>query len=436
MRQWLTIMSLLILTFAAGAQNKVLEKSSKKAPEWLNTAVENYLVVTVTAPSMAEAQTKAMSEVTERIIQSVASHVSVASTNEMSEENINGQIDSKDTYKRVAKMKSANLPFLQGIAFNKIEAIYWLKLQDKATKKEYYEYSIKYPFSTVEQNELQKQFEALDAEKVAQYNVLEQNIHTLESVEEIQEAITQLDALIEYFFDDVRLIQAKGLKNRYLQLYDALSVTGTFIEEGTYRCQVLLDGNPIKTSTTPKVTSNCAGQLNVRPSDGLFIITYDATDCLPEEENYLNILFRIHGKKLEHKAYLKEAGGAGTSVFSVIPEGKLILTTDSIITEERKIINIHIRLTLNNRGGTSFGLKAIELEVPELTTPLIFDNINAVYTTKGVIQVQALTEGSFTLKQQKKSTLSFVQGAITLVNPHTGNVERKRLSLPYVTNWE
>ena len=145
MRQWLTIMSLLILTFAAGAQNKVLEKSSKKAPEWLNTAVENYLVVTVTAPSMAEAQTKAMSEVTERIIQSVASHVSVASTNEMSEENINGQIDSKDTYKRVAKMKSANLPFLQGIAFNKIEAIYWLKLQDKATKKEYYEYSIKYP---------------------------------------------------------------------------------------------------------------------------------------------------------------------------------------------------------------------------------------------------------------------------------------------------
>ena len=429
-------MCALLLAVGVAAQTKVIDKSAKKAPEWLNTAVDDYLIVTVTAQSLADAQTKALAEVTERIIQSVASNVTVSARNEMSEVNTNGSIDSKDAYTRISKMKSANLPFLKGISSTKVEDVYWLKLQDKSTKKEYYEYSVKYPFSRVEQAGLVKQFEELDAEKVAQYEALEQKINEIESVEEIGSCIAQLDALIEYFFDEVRLTQAKGLQKRYRQLYDALTVTGTFVEEGTYRCQVLLEGNPVKVSVRPKVTSNCAGQLSVRPSEGAFIITYDAIDCLPEEENFLDILFRIGGKKLEHKAFLTEAGGAGTATFSVVPEGKLILTADSVDAARRKLYNINIRLTLNNRGGTPFGLKAIELHVPEISAPIVFDDIDGVYKTKGVLQIRALAEGDFTVREKKNSAFSFVEGSVTFVNPQTGAVERKRLSLPYVTNWE
>lgn len=429
-------MCALLLAVGVAAQTKVIDKSAKKAPEWLNTAVDDYLIVTVTAQSLADAQTKALAEVTERIIQSVASNVTVSARNEMSEVNTNGSIDSKDAYTRISKMKSANLPFLKGISSTKVEDVYWLKLQDKSTKKEYYEYSVKYPFSRAEQAGLVKQFEELDAEKVAQYEALEQKINEIESVEEIGSCIAQLDALIEYFFDEVRLTQAKGLQKRYRQLYDALTVTGTFVEEGTYRCQVLLEGNPVKVSVRPKVTSNCAGQLSVRPSEGAFIITYDAIDCLPEEENFLDILFRIGGKKLEHKAFLTEAGGAGTATFSVVPEGKLILTADSVDAARRKLYNINIRLTLNNRGGTPFGLKAIELHVPEISAPIVFDDIDGVYKTKGVLQIRALAEGDFTVREKKNSAFSFVEGSVTFVNPQTGAVERKRLSLPYVTNWE
>lgn len=436
MKRLTILMCALLLAVGVAAQTKVIDKSAKKAPEWLNTAVDDYLIVTVTAQSLADAQTKALAEVTERIIQSVASNVTVSARNEMSEVNTNGSIDSKDAYTRISKMKSANLPFLKGISSTKVEDVYWLKLQDKSTKKEYYEYSVKYPFSRVEQAGLVKQFEELDAEKVAQYEALEQKINEIESVEEIGSCIAQLDALIEYFFDEVRLTQAKGLQKRYRQLYDALTVTGTFVEEGTYRCQVLLEGNPVKVSVRPKVTSNCAGQLSVRPSEGAFIITYDAIDCLPEEENFLDILFRIGGKKLEHKAFLTEAGGAGTATFSVVPEGKLILTADSVDAARRKLYNINIRLTLNNRGGTPFGLKAIELHVPEISAPIVFDDIDGVYKTKGVLQIRALAEGDFTVREKKNSAFSFVEGSVTFVNPQTGAVERKRLSLPYVTNWE
>lgn len=426
-----------LVALCVGAQTKVTERSAKKVPDWLNTAVDDYLVVTVTAESLADAQTKVMNEITERIIQAVASNVTVHSTSQSSEVNVNGNIDSREAFSRVSSIRSANLPFLKGISQGKIEEIYWQKEQDKATKKEQYVYSVKYPFSQAEQRKLVAEFEALDAEKVARYKELEQKINEIESVTEIAQGITELNTLVEYFFDEVRLSQAKGLLSRYQKLYDALSVTGTFLEDGKYQCQVLLDGNPVRVPVSPKVTSNCAAQLSVLPSEGAFIISYDAIDCLPEEENFLNIQFVIEGKRLAHKAFLNEAGGAAAgATFSVVPEGKLILTADSVVAAQRKIFNINIRLTLNNRGGTPFGLKALELHVPELSAPIVFDDIDAVYKTKGVLQVRALAEGEFTALEKKKSAFSFVQGSVTLVNPQTGAVERIKLSLPYVSNWE
>ena len=43
-----------LLAAGVAAQTKVVERSAKKVPGWLNTAVEDYLVVSVTAGSLAE----------------------------------------------------------------------------------------------------------------------------------------------------------------------------------------------------------------------------------------------------------------------------------------------------------------------------------------------------------------------------------------------
>ena len=126
----------------------------------------------------------------------------------------------------------------------------------------------------MEQRKLTAEFEALDAGQVARYEALEQKIGAIESADEISRAITELNTLSEYFFDDVRLSRVKGLTARYRQLYDALTLTGTFLESGKYQCQLLLDGNPIKVAAKPKVTSNCASQISVRPANGMFVITY------------------------------------------------------------------------------------------------------------------------------------------------------------------
>lgn len=437
MKRLITLACMMLAIVTIHAQNKVVESSAKKVPAWLGTAVEGKLVVSVTAPTLAQAQVKAMNEVTERIILSVASNVSVTQRNVASETMTNDGVESRDEYNRIAKMKSANLPFLKGISQAKVEEVYWRRMRDKQTKKEFYEYSVLYPYSRAEQRTLQSQFEKIDAEKVAQYQALENGIDDIADVADIKAAITQLAALKEYFFDDVRVKQVEGLMLRYRQLYDALAITGRFTDDNTYLVQVLLKGKPVRVAKVPTVKSNCAGQISIEPQDGAFLISFDATDCLPEEENFLDIQLRIENKKLQQRAIIGVDADATINIAqAIVPEGKIILTANAVNKQDRTLTDINIRMTLNNRQGITFGLKSIELEVPELTAPLVFDDIDAIFGSKGIIQVKALAEGTMKARTTKKSRFAFVKGTITVVNPTTNGVERIKVSLPYTTNWE
>lgn len=439
MKRITSVLCLLIAVCCmALAQNKVVERSAKKAPEWLNVANDGALVVTVTANSLADAQVKAMAEVTERIILSVASNVSVSQRSQSSEVVENDNVDSRDEFTRLSKIKSANLPFLKGISPNKIAGMYWQRMRDKSTGKEFYEYSVLYPYSRREQRTLQAEFEALDSEMTSKYEALEQKIDNIEAVEDIKAATTELEALKAYFFDDVRLQQVEGLKKRYRQLYDALTLTGQFTKRGQYVCQLLLKGSPVKVSTVPTVKSNCAGQLSVRPTtDGTFVITYDDSDCIEDEENFINIQLRLDGKRLDHKVLLAQPGsGFGSDKFSLAPEGKVVLNAAMVDAGERVVSDITVRLTVNNRNGSKFAVKSLELNVPDLSVPLVFDNADAVYSTKGVIQIKMLAEGDCSLRTTKKNDFGFVTGTLTVVNPDTGAIEPIKVALPYTTNWE
>ncbi len=421
------------MAIGMAAQTKVIDKSAKKAPDWVNGAVDGYLVVTVEASTLADAQQKSIQLVTERIIQSVATSVSVSQNSEMSSVSSDGSVEENEAFRQVSKMKSANLPFLKGISPAKIEDIYWIKVQDKATKREHYEYSVKYPYTKAEQRQLEQEFEKLDAEKVAELETLKKKINSLGSIEEIKSSILQLNTLKEYFFDDVRQSQVDGLIAQYKDLYSAIAISGSLVEEGKLECQMLLNGRPVRVATVPKVTSNCASQIKTRQAGDKFTITYDAVDCLPEEENFITVVFRIHGKRNDSK-FLVSPASADDGNFLVVPEGRVILSAETVSEDGGKLRNIGVNLTLNNRGGQPFVLQSLELQVPELATPVVIDELEDEYTTKGIIQVKLLTEGEFALKE-KTSSLQFVQGALTVVNKKTKEAKRIRLSLPYAVKW-
>ena len=305
MKRLTTMICLALLALCTFAETKVIEKSAKKAPEWLYSAADGFIVVTVEASNLGEAQQRALQLVTERIILSVATSVSVNQNNEITSESTDGSVTEKESYKQVTRMKSANLPFLKGISSSRIKDIYWIKLQDKATKAEHYEYSVKYPYSKTEQLQLVDEFERLDASKDQEYETLKNNIDNIESVEQIKQSILQLNSLKEYFFDNVRLSQVDALTEQYKALYSSITLSGTLVEDGKYEIQMLLDGKPVKVATVPKVTSNCASEIRVIPSGTKFVITYNAIDCLGDEENFIDVQFRINGKRVESKYHFK-----------------------------------------------------------------------------------------------------------------------------------
>lgn len=433
-RLTIVIVSVLVAMVVA-AQSKIVDKSAKNAPEWVNSAVDGYLVVTVEAKTLADAQQKSMQEITNRIIMSVATSVSVSQSSEMSSVSTESALAEKEAFSHISRMKSANLPFLKGISPTKIEDIYWVKEQDKATKVERYLYSVKYPYSKAEQLQLVSEFEKLDASKTAELDALKKKLGSIASVEDIKSGILQLNTLKEYFFDDVRLSQVDGLIEQYKALYSALAISGTLVAEGKYECQMLLNGSPVRVATLPKVTSNCASKVNVTQSGDKFLIAYDAVDCLPEEENFIDVQFRINGKRIENKFYINSVG-AGDDNFLVVPEGKVVLSAETLSADDNKLRNIGISMTLNNRGGQPFVLKSIELQVPELTTPLVIDELEDEFASKGIVQINLLAEGEFALAGKSSSAISFVQGAMTVVNKQTQEVKRIRLSLPYAARWK
>lgn len=422
-----------MLPASAGAENKIIDKSAKKTPEWLTGAADGFLVVTVEAPSIAEAQRKALDEVTERIIRSVGSNVSVDQKSEISETVTNGSVSSStDTYTRNSRIRSANLPFLKGISLSRATDIYWVKLRDKRTKAEHYEYSVKYPYSRMDQRMIQSEFEDLDAEKSAELDALEQKIDNITSLDDISAGMAACDALSEYFFDNVRASRVKALKTRYNGLYKTVGVLGAVTGQGTAECALSVNGRAVRSGLVPHVSSNCASNINVVPSDGTYRITYDTSDCLPDEDNYLTVSFRVRGKKVEHRMSLN--GITSTDKFSVVPEGSVTLTADSVSSDAALITGLNIRLTLNNRGTTDFGVKALELNVPGLAVPVIVDDLDAVYSSRGLVKINCQVQGGIRLSDSG-GTSRLLSGRIMLVNPVTGSIVSTRLSLPFTKNW-
>lgn len=437
-RNVITIMALLCASaLSLNAETKIVERSAKKAPEWVGTAVDGYLVISVRGKSLAEAQHQAEDEIAGRMVMSIARNINVGTKSVISESVVNNQVESSDEFTRTSAIRGANLPFLKGISLAKAEEIYWEKLRDKATKEEFYDYYVKYPFFRTEQAMLVAEFEEYDATKEADLNALESEIESLDSSEAIKAAISRAEALQKYFFDDVRQSRAANLLKRYKTLGKSIAMTGRF--EGARKLKIAfqLNGHPFKVYALPKVTSNCASSLQVTPDgNGAFDVSYDNSDCLDDEENWIEVSTRVEGQKLSNRYNLSQsASEAASGKFSIVPQGKVIATADTVDAATNSISNLNIRFTLNNRGGTPFGLKSVELEFPGFSIPVVADNIDGVYTTKGAIQINLNVNGKFVISKQRSGVM-FVNGRITTVNPDTQAIETVKLSLPFTCNWE
>lgn len=292
---------------AAGTSWKVTERSAKSAPEWVGTHSSTYLVVEVERPNIQEARAAAEQELARSIISAVAVSVTTESQSGGSEIMEGDRRTSTEYFTTKTKTAAARLPFMKGVSLANAQDTYWEKREDKKTKKSYVVFSVKYPLSQRELEDMRKQFEELDATKTAEFNTLKEGLEKVDSSTGIQQAIASLQSLQEFFFDSNRLAEAAGLEKSYRALYKGITLkTNLDKQRKEATVDVLLNGRPFKCTATPKATSECATVTTLSHSDDGtgYTIGYDDSYCLEGEENFIDFQLRVEGTRLSAKIHL------------------------------------------------------------------------------------------------------------------------------------
>lgn len=309
MRKILTIMSVLITVCASGllAQtHKVIDRSAKSVPEWLSDTPTGCLSVEVTAPDMTTAKDLAIQELCTRIVMSVAANVVHTSHAGGSSTSTDGKLSETESFGFDTRIAAANIPFIKGISLTEAEDTYWEKCQEKKTDRIFYRYALLYPLPDSQLRKMRSEFEATDNEKSASLKRLKEDLDRVTSSMQIEKALTELDQLREYFFDDVRRKEAEGLLTNYKKLYKGLTLTATKPANGSFTVTLMLQGHPFEAVGMPTLKSNCATRLQTTPlTDGCgYEITYDDIDCLPDEDNWIEINLRMRDTRVVQKVYL------------------------------------------------------------------------------------------------------------------------------------
>lgn len=301
LRNWTLAVALLLAGGLSAQSYKVIEKSDKKAPVWYESAESGYIVASAEAASLEEARQMCLASIKRQILQSVAENIEFSDSHTIKQSTDNDRItEFLDEYTAEGSTRAASIPFIKGISLSKVDGSYWEKRKDKKTNVITCCYAVRYPFPASEHRKLVMEFEKRDKEMEALVSGLEKSVDTVTSVEEINQRINQLRPAMDYFFDKTRQQWVNGVADNYRKLPNSITVKGEKIDNLTHKVALYLNNRKIKTGIMPRLTSNCASKLKVTPEGDEMLITYDNEDCLSDEINSVEVLFRLQGKALKY----------------------------------------------------------------------------------------------------------------------------------------
>ena len=308
MRKLLIIAFAMIFPLCACAQKKgfkLVEKSGNK-PEWVGQgSVKGYIIVQSDKATLEAAKSDAMQKVRAEIAESVATNVQRTIDSYSQRTIVDGNSTTNSTISIESTSKIAKMPAIQGVSITKAET-YQELYKNKKTGEQYYNLYVKYPFSNFDLVELVTAYEKHEKEindKIAGY---EDGLDNIETVEQIDDAITALGALTkELGTDDSRYFKVEGIINRYIGIYDNINIVIVDNTTGKLTIKLVYDGKTIATSQKPRVSSNCATQFNVNNVDDKLVINYNSEYCYSQDDNYIEVRFRFGSKYVKEKAYFK-----------------------------------------------------------------------------------------------------------------------------------
>ncbi len=416
-RNLLTICALLAAVVTT-AQEKIVERSAKRAPEWIGSVQPGALIVSAEGEDLESAKRACIEEIKRQVIEAVAVNITAVeeSTTRQLQEDGNFRVSSE--YASQLRTVAAKMPFVTGITLANASECYWERRYVKKEKRYYWLCHVKYPFTRMEQSRLTAEFQANDRAQYDKYLALKEYYSTFTQIEEIGRCITELDPLIAYFFDERRRDEAAALQRSYRALYGHIAIVEVENTPGEYRYALTLDGREVTCGRLPRVKSEFAANAAVAPCEGgRYRVTYDYEGCLPEDANTVDLLYAFGGRTVKHTFRFD----VGQEQLGVLPQGRVSI-------EVQPEAALRVGVNLRSRYDAPFTVEQLSFTAAGIGGRIESGAVNRRFEGRGthrLVFTVAMPGGT------DSARAALTDGYLVVRNAATGRSETVRFALPY-----
>jgi septum formation topological specificity factor MinE len=422
-------MVILLLPVALFAQDKVLEKSSKKKPDWVNATIKDFIIATGRGKTIDEAKNTVIPTIRTEIMNSVAVYVRSSSEMTIENENKNNVINTIEKFKNTSTVQTADIPSLKGLSLNKVSEFYWEKIQEKESKEITVAYHVKYPFSEQELKKLIQEFNKKDQEMTDQMNGIIDNIDNIESIEDISTNIKQLENLAAYFVDQRKEKSELGL----IKLKDMLkSIEIVPIENnlGKLKYTLKIGEKFYKTSQKPKYSNSECVTITSKTSEAhVQIIQYTYESCTEDEKNMISVSYKYGNNRVDKTFYFDVTSNS----VNIFIKGEIIMK--ALNKDNDKVNSYSCDLTLVSKYDAAFIIDKVVLEWQGLA-PVTLSNVGKEFAGKGVQNLILEVNEPIDLLKSSSKNKPAVNGTIFFKVKATGETKRyKFYDQNTMTDW-
>lgn len=283
------------------AQEKVVESSASRTPEWIGTAMKDYVVSGAEAATLAAAKDIAMNDIRSQIVNAVASNIIAVSETDTRSKRVNDEeAYSREYYKHV-RTTAANLPFVSGISFSDDVESYWEKRYVKNEKRYYYSYHLKYHFPKARLDRLIDEYKTQDASCWQRYTELKHGLASFCAVEDIRIAANELASLSSWFEEGYRKDAVLALQKSYMDAYSGISLIPVLNVPGCFTYRLQFDGRSLECSGKPSLKSEYATELDWAPSDdNTYTVRYSYEGVREYDRKEILLVYRFGPQTLRY----------------------------------------------------------------------------------------------------------------------------------------
>lgn len=286
-----TLMVVLLTSSSMYGEQKVIERSTKKAPDWVMQHPEGFLVAIATGETLQDAQNRVEQELLRKVMSSIAVNVEGETRTDSGVE----EDKEWDNFYSNLSVRAAQLPFVTDITLAKCKDTYWVHTFDKADSKDSFQFFVLYPFNSSTRQRLIEEYNSYDSKKEASLQKLETELDELQEISAIVAAEGELEGLKEWFPDMQRRKRAEKVLEQYRNVKRSLVLVGEITAKGKCSVRVMKGDRIFHISGRLEATSNCASKIAVTPDNDGWIVTFSTEDCLEDEDNTLKVSLRGAG---------------------------------------------------------------------------------------------------------------------------------------------